>query len=166
MTRPELPKTIDTDAMNDWALNNYGVPTFNELTNAQIDVFEAERSAEWQRYNAELQKYNAHLLDKISTPMQATKPTAEPINHRQAMVNEWIANGNSSTTIKQKLAYLDELDAKKKQQADKVQAIENVRALKRELVDITDKYMHPNTTRTERAGLLKRRFEVMAQLQQ
>lgn len=45
-----MPAAVSTEMLNDWAQATFDVPTFNELTPEQIDVFEQERAQQWQAY--------------------------------------------------------------------------------------------------------------------
>lgn len=164
---PEMPAAISTETLNEWAQATFEVPTFNELTPQQIDVFEQDRAQQWQAYRQHKQQQWQQQADRINEliakPLQSyIEP--KPIDQRQAMINEWIANGNSEATIKQKLAYLDKLDEKRQAEQVKNEDRAQMRALKMALADIDDKLLHPNTNRTERANLLKQRFEIAAQL--
>lgn len=164
---PEIPAAISTETLNEWAQVTFEVPTFNELTPQQIDVFEQERAQQWQAYRQhkqqQWQQQTQRIDELIAKPLQSyIQP--QQIDQRQAMINEWIANGNSEATIKQKLAYLDKLDEKRQAEQAKNEDRAQMRALKMALADINDKLMHPNTSRTEKANLLKQRFEIAAQL--
>lgn len=164
---PQMPAAVSTETLNEWAQATFDVPTFNELTPQQIDAFEQERAQQWQAYRQHKQQQwqrQAQYIDElIAKPLQSY---IEPkmIDQRQAMINDWIAKGNSQATIKQKLAYLDKLDAQRQAEQAKNEDRAQLRSLKMALADVDDKLMHPNTNRTERASLLKQRFEIAAKL--
>jgi hypothetical protein len=46
----KMPAAVSTEMLNDWAQATFDVPTFNELTPEQIDLFEQERRHQWQEY--------------------------------------------------------------------------------------------------------------------
>lgn len=159
---PEMPAAISTEALNEWAQAKFNVPTFNELNPEQIDAFDQERNSQWQAYREHQQQQWRQRIDRITSSILNPEPTkkAEPTNPRQAQIDEWIAAGNSEVVIKQKLAYLDKLDANKQTEQAKAESREQRQALKKALIDIDDKLLNRNTSRTERAELLKQRFEI------
>jgi hypothetical protein len=166
---PEMPAAISTETLNEWAQATFDVPTFNQLAPEQIDVFDQERNKQWQAYREHQQQQwqlrIARITESILNP-QPRNADAKPTNPRQAQIDEWIAAGNSQATIKQKLDYFDKLDANKQAEQAKAESREQRQALKKALIGIDDKLLHPNTSRTEKAELLKQRFEIANQLKQ
>jgi len=166
---PEMPAAISTETLNEWAQATFDVPTFNQLAPEQIDVFDQERNKQWQAYREHQQQQwqlrIARITESILNP-QPRNADAKPTNPRQAQIDEWIAAGNSQATIKQKLDYFDKLEANKQAEQAKAESREQRQALKKALIDIDDKLLHPNTSRTEKAELLKQRFEIANQLKQ
>lgn len=160
---PEMPAAISIETLNEWAQATFDVPTFNELTPQQIDVFDREREKQWQVYQEHQQQQWQQRIDRITSSILNPEPqkvNPEPTNPRQAQIDQWIAAGNSEIVVKQKLAYLDKLDASKQAEQAKAESREQRQALKKALIDIDDKLLNRNTGRTERAELLKQRFEI------
>jgi hypothetical protein len=165
---PEMPAAISIEVLNEWAQATFDVPTFNQLAPEQIDVFDQERNKQWQAYREHQQQQWAQRITRITESILNPQPrnADRPTNPRQAQIDEWIAAGNSEIVVKQKLAYLDKLDASKQTEQAKAESREQRQALKRALIDIDDKLLNRNTSRTEKAELLKQRFEIANQLKQ
>ena len=147
-----LPTVYTTpEELNEWAASKYGVPTFNELKPEQISAFDAERAAEWQRFRNEMNQHYNNLNERAAAGFERlnllhTNPdeyfkqqnmtqTPEP-HKRQQLIDEWRANGQTETTIRQKLEYFDKLDQQQGADATKADQRTQRHNIKKELADL------------------------------
>lgn len=175
-----LPTVYTTpEELNEWAASKYGVPTFNELKPEQISAFDAERAAEWQRFRNEMNQHYNNLNERAAAGFERlnllhTNPgeyfkqknmtqTPEP-HKRQQLIDEWRANGQTETTIRQKLEYFDKLD--QQQGADTTKADQRTQRhnIKKELADL-DYKLKQNPAPSEKAEILRQRFELQKQIE-
>lgn len=175
-----LPTVYTTpEELNEWAASKYGVPTFNELNAEQISTFDAERAAEWQRYRNEMNQHYSNLQERVAANFERlnllyTNPdeyfkqknmTEAPEPHkRQQLIDEWRANGQTETTIRQKLEYLDKLDQQQGTEASKAGHRAQRHNIKKELADLDHK-LKQNPAPSEKAEILRQRFELQKQIE-
>jgi hypothetical protein len=176
-----LPAKIYTtpEELNEWAAATYGVPTFNELKPEQVGAFRAERDAEWQRYQNEMHQHYNNLNERMaagferlnllhSNPDEYFKQknmTQTPSPHkRQQLIDEWRANGQTETTIRQKLEYLDKLDQQQGEDTTKADQRTQRQNIKKELADL-DYKLKQNPEPSQKAEILRQRFELQKQIE-
>ena len=176
-----LPAKIYTtpEELNEWAAATYGVPTFNELKPEQVGAFRAERNAEWQRYQNEMHQHYNNLNERMAAGFERlnllhTNPdeyfkqknmTQTPSPHkRQQLIDEWRANGQTETTIRQKLEYLDKLDQQQGEDTTKADQRTQRQNIKKELADL-DYKLKQNPAPSQKAEILRQRFELQKQIE-
>lgn len=116
---PPLPKALEIEDMNQWAQEQHGVPTFNQLSSEQIQEFDQIRQSEWDSYKKAYAEYNERkavwtikAIEQTYFPSAKQPEESKPTNPHQAHIDKWKEAGIDDATIE---VWTKALDSKKEE---------------------------------------------------